>query len=58
LTLVSSDDIITIKIDKKILKCRLKNTRKKQTKRLFKNKNLGCQMDIRETNLDYEMEKR
>ena len=29
----------------------------KLTKKLFK-KNLGCQMDIRETNSDYKMEKK
>ena len=48
LTLVSSNDIITIKIDKK-------NCAKQ--KRLFEKK-LGCQMDKRETNSDHEMEKR
>ena len=30
----------------------------KQTKKIIKNKNLDCQMDIREKNSDYEMEKR
>ena len=49
LTLVSSNDIITIKIDKK----RKKSQENKEKKRLFKI-NLGCQMDIRETNSDYE----
>ena len=43
LTLVSSNDKITIKIGKK---------------KIIQNKNLGCQMNIRETNSDYEMEKR
>ena len=57
LTLVSSNDIITIKIDKKIKKCK-KSQDDKQTKKIIQNKNLGCQMDIREKNSDYEMEKR
>ena len=35
-----------------------KTTRRKTNKKFIKNKNLGCQMDIRETNSDYEMEKR
>ena len=35
-----------------------KSQEDKQTKRLFKIKNLGCQMDIREKNSDYAMEKR
>jgi len=56
LTLVSSNDIITIKIDKK--KNLKKSQENKHTKKIIKNKNLGCQMDIRETNSDYEMEKR
>ena len=30
----------------------------KQTKKIIQNKNLGCQMDMRGTNLDYLMEKR
>ena len=30
----------------------------KQTKKNMQNKNLGCQMDIREPNSDYQMEKR
>jgi len=36
----------------------LKTTRKKQTKRLFKKIQMGCQMDKREANSDHEMEKR
>ena len=47
LTLVSSNDIIAIKIDKK----------NKQTKRIIQNKNFVCKMYIRESNSDYEMEK-
>ena len=36
-----------------------KNHKKiKQIKRLFKKKLMGCQMDKRETNSDYEMEKK
>ena len=30
----------------------------KQTRKIIQNKNLGSQMDIRETKSDYEMEKR
>jgi len=58
LTLVSSYDIITIKVDKKKFKkfCK-KSQENKQTKKIIQNKNLGCQMDIRETNSDYETEK-
>ena len=52
LTLFSSNDIITIKIDKKIKNVKNHKNINKQ-KRLFKMK-----MDIRETNSDYEMEKR
>ena len=54
---MSSNDIITIKIDKKIKKCK-KSQEDKQTKKIIQNKNLDCQMDIRETNSDYEMEKK
>ena len=47
LTLVSSNDVITIKIDKiKYKKMFVKNHKKINNK----NKDLGCQMDIRETN--------
>ena len=53
LTFVSSNDIITIKIDQKC-----KKSKDKQTKEIIQNKNLDCQVDIRETNSDYEMEKR
>ena len=53
MTFVSSNDIITIKIDKKC-----KKWKDKQTKKIIQNKNLDCQVDIRETNWDYEMEKR
>ena len=35
----------------------LKATENKQTKKILKQK-CGCQMDIRETNSDYEMVKR
>ena len=42
---------------KKNKKCK-KPQEDKQTKKIIQNKNLGCQMDIRETNSDYEMEKR
>ena len=55
LTFAVPNDIITIKIEKK--KKMLKPQVNKQTKRSFKKK-LGCQMDIRETNSDHEMEKR
>jgi len=55
LTLVSSNDKITIKIGKKICS---KSQENKETKKIIQNKNLGCQMNIRETNSDYEMEKR
>ena len=49
LTLVSSNDIITIKIDKK-------SQENKQTKKFIQNKNLGCQHGHNwETNYDYEM---
>ena len=59
MTLVSFKDIITIKIDKKkYFKNLLKPQENKLTKRLFKKKILGCQKDIRETNSDYEIEKR
>jgi len=58
LTLFSSNDIITIKIDKKKIKKCKKSQEDKQTKKIIQNKNLGCQMDIRETNSDYQMEKR
>ena len=57
LTLVSSNDIITIKIDKKKIK-KCKNYKKINKKKIIQNKNLGCQMDIRKKNSDYEMEKR
>ena len=55
---MSSNDIITIKIDKKNLKKCKKSQEDKQTKKIIQNKNLDCQMDIRETNSDYEMEKK
>ena len=55
LTLVSSNDIITIKIGKKKKR---KSQENKQTKKIIQNKNLGCQMDIRETNSDYQIGKR
>jgi len=55
---VSSNDIITIKIDKKNKKNCKKSQEDKHTKQIIQNKNLGCQMDIRETNSDYEMKKR
>jgi len=60
LTIVSSNDKITIKIGKNKKKSFFpKNQKKnKQTKKIIQNKNLGCQMDTRETNSDYEMEKR
>ena len=58
LTLFSSYDIITIKIDKKILKICKKSQENKQTKKIIQNKNLDCRMDKRVTNSDYEMEKR
>jgi len=48
--------LITIKIEKKIILFKI--TKKYQAKKVIQNKNLGCQMDIRETNSDYEMEKR
>ena len=35
-----------------------KSQEDKQTKKFIKNKNLACQMDIRETNSDYQMEKK
>jgi len=57
LTLVRSNNIITIKIDKKNKK-NVKITRRHTNKKIIQNKNLGCQMDIREKNSDYEMEKR
>jgi len=51
--------MITIKIDKKKKKkfCK-KSQEDKQTKKIIQNKNVGCQMDIRETNSNYKMEKR
>ena len=36
----------------------VKNQKKIKTKTIILNKNLGCQMDIRETNSYYEMENR
>ena len=54
---VSSNDIKTIKINKKNLKNCKKSQENKQTKKIIQNKNLGCQMDIRETNSNYQMEK-
>ena len=42
---------------KKNVKNYKKINKQKQTKKIIK-KNLGCQMDIKETNLDHEMEKR
>ena len=33
-----------------------KSQEDKQTKKIIQNKNLGCQMDIREKNSDYEIE--
>ena len=33
-------------------------TRKETNEKIIQNKNLGCQMDIRETNSDYQMEKK
>ena len=50
--------MITIKIDKKKIKKCKKSQEDKQTTKIIQNKNLGCLMDIRETNSDYEMEKR
>ena len=38
-------------------KCK-KSQENKKTKKIIQNKNLDCQMDIRETNSDYEMEKK
>ena len=58
LTHVSSSDIITIKIDKKNKKFCKTSQENKQTRKIIQNKNFGCQMNIRETNSDYEMEKR
>ena len=53
LTLVSSNDIITIKMIKK----NVKNHKKlNKQKRLFKK--MDCQMDKKKTNSDHEMEKR
>ena len=45
-------------IKKKIKKKCKKSQEDKQTKKIIQNKNLDCQMDIRKTNSDYEMEKR
>ena len=46
LTLVSSNDIITIKIDKKKIK-NVKNHKKINKQKIIQNKTLGCQVDIR-----------
>ena len=55
LALVSSNDI-NHQNRKKILKL-LKTTENKETKNILKQK-FGWQMDVRETNSDYEMGKR
>jgi len=55
LTLLSSNDVITIKINKKKI---VKNQKKKTNQKDYLKKKLGCQMDKRETNSDFEMKKR